>query len=104
MYAETVAGRPSRAGCGRHFAEGFEAVEASWIFLILGLRNVPTPPLYGMTSEKSKRGPPNKRLKLAAPSCCSSLLFVKSSQSVPQLRRTPLGGSPRKLDSPSPEL
>src|SRR2546428_1578892 len=27
MYAETVAGRPSRyAGCGRHLAEGFEAV------------------------------------------------------------------------------
>jgi len=29
MYAETVAGRPSRyAGCGRHLAEGFEGVVA----------------------------------------------------------------------------
>jgi len=103
MYAETVAGRPSRyAGCGRHLAEGFDAVVAfldrlgvesqaifgtltdadlerkcltpagtpitTWkwlramieheahhrgqIYLMLGLLNVPTPPLYGMTSEE----------------------------------------------------
>ncbi len=103
MYAETVAGRPSRyAGCGRHLAEGFEAVVAfldrlgeesqrifgtltdanlerkcftpagtpitTWkwlramveheahhrgqIYLMLGLLDVPTPPLYGMTSEE----------------------------------------------------
>jgi len=103
MYAETVAGRPSRyAGCGRELAEGYEAVVAfldrlgaesravfgsltdadlqrksltpagtsitTWkwlramveheahhrgqIYLMLGLLDVPTPPLYGMTSEE----------------------------------------------------
>jgi uncharacterized damage-inducible protein DinB len=103
MYAETVAGRPSRyAGCGRELAEGFAAVVAfldrlgaesrtvfgaltdadlarkcltpagtsitTWkwlramveheahhrgqIYLMLGLLGVPTPPLYGMTSEE----------------------------------------------------
>jgi uncharacterized damage-inducible protein DinB len=103
MYAETVAGRPSRyAGCGRELAEGFDAVLAfldrlgaesraifatlsdadlerkcltpagstitTWkwlramveheahhrgqIYVMLGLLEVPTPPLYGMTSEE----------------------------------------------------
>jgi uncharacterized damage-inducible protein DinB len=103
LYAETVAGRPSRyAGCGRELAEGFAAVVAfldrlgaesrmvfgaltdadlarkcltpagtsitTWkwlramveheahhrgqIYLMLGLLGVPTPPLYGMTSEE----------------------------------------------------
>lgn len=103
MYAETVAGRPSRyAGCGRELAEGKDAVVAlldrldaesrtifaaltdadlerkcltpagtaitTWkwlramveheahhrgqIYLLLGLLDVPTPPLYGLTSEE----------------------------------------------------
>jgi uncharacterized damage-inducible protein DinB len=103
MYAETVAGRPSRyAGCGRELADGYEAVLAyldrlgaesraifaaltdadlqrkcetpagtpitTWkwlramveheahhrgqIYLMLGLLAVPTPPLYGLTSEE----------------------------------------------------
>jgi uncharacterized damage-inducible protein DinB len=103
MYAETVAGRPSRyAGCGRELAEGFDAVLAfldrlgaesraifgtltdadlerkcltpagtsittwKWLramveheahhrgqsYFMLGLLEVPTPPLYGMTSEE----------------------------------------------------
>lgn len=103
MYAETVAGRPSRyPGCGRELADGFDAVlsyfdrldiEAKsiigglsdtdlqgrcqtpagasitiwkWlramaeheahhrgqIYLMLNLLEVPTPPLYGLTSEE----------------------------------------------------
>ena len=103
MYAETVAGRPSRyAGGGRELADGYEAVLAyldrlgaesraifaaltdadlqrkcetpagtpitTWkwlramveheahhrgqIYLMLGLLAVPTPPLYGLTSEE----------------------------------------------------
>lgn len=103
MYAETVAGRPSRyAGCGRDLADGYDAVielfdrldrEAreilgalsdadlqrkiqtpagvsftAWkwlrtmpeheahhrgqIYLMLGMLEVPTPPLYGLTSEE----------------------------------------------------
>ena len=103
MYAETVAGRPSRyAGCGRELADGYDAVLAfldrlgaesraifatltdadlqekcqtpagtpvtTWkwlramveheahhrgqIYLMLGLLEVPTPPLYGLTSEE----------------------------------------------------
>ena len=103
MYAETVAGRPSRyAGCGRELADGSDAVLAfldrlgaesraifgaltdadlerkcltpagtpitTWkwlramveheahhrgqIYLMLGLLEVPTPPLYGLTSEE----------------------------------------------------
>lgn len=103
MYAETVAGRPSRyGGCGRELADGYDAVLAfldrlgaesreifgaltdadlerkcltpagtpitTWkwlramveheahhrgqIYLMLGLLNVPTPPLYGLTSEE----------------------------------------------------
>lgn len=105
MYAETVAGRPSRyAGCGRDLADGFDAViglldglgaesqaifrtltdadlerkcltpagspMTTWkwlramvehevhhrgqIYLMLGELNVPTPPLFGMTSEEVK--------------------------------------------------
>lgn len=105
MYAETVAGRPSRyAGCGRDLADGFDAVIdlldglgaesqaifrtltdadlerkcltpagsplTTWkwlramvehevhhrgqIYLMLGELNVPTPPLFGMTSEEVK--------------------------------------------------
>lgn len=103
MYAETVAGRPSRySGCGRELAEGYDAVLAyfdrldqesraiigalsdadlqrkcrtpagteitTWkwlramcehevhhrgqIYLMLGLLQVPTPPLFGLTSEE----------------------------------------------------
>jgi uncharacterized damage-inducible protein DinB len=103
MYAETVAGRPSRyPGCGRELADGLEAVlgyldrldaEAvaiiggltdadlvrkcltpagvaitTWkwlramaeheahhrgqIYLMLGMLDVPTPPLFGLTSEE----------------------------------------------------
>jgi uncharacterized damage-inducible protein DinB len=103
MYAETVAGRPSRyAGCGRELADGYDAVLAyfdrldaearaiigglsaadlqrkcrtpagveitTWkwlramaeheahhrgqIYLMLGMLEVPTPPLYGLTSEE----------------------------------------------------
>jgi uncharacterized damage-inducible protein DinB len=103
MYAETVAGRPSRyAGCGRELADGYEAVVAyldrldretreilggmsdadlerkcrtpagtpitTWkwlramvehevhhrgqIYLMLNMLEVPTPPLYGLTSEE----------------------------------------------------
>jgi uncharacterized damage-inducible protein DinB len=103
MYAETVAGRPSRyPGCGRELADGYEAVleyfdrldaeakaiiasltEAdlarkcqtpagvaitTWkwlramveheahhrgqIYLMLNMLEVPTPPLYGLTSEE----------------------------------------------------
>ena len=103
MYAETVAGRPSRyPGCGRELADGYEAVLAyfdrlddeaktiigsltdadltrkcqtpagvaitTWkwlramaeheahhrgqIYLMLGMLEVPTPPLYGLTSEE----------------------------------------------------
>jgi uncharacterized damage-inducible protein DinB len=103
MYAETVAGRPSRyPGCGRELADGYEAVleyferldgEAkgiigaltdadlqrkcqtpagvaitTWkwlramceheahhrgqIYLMLGMLEIPTPPLYGLTSEE----------------------------------------------------
>jgi uncharacterized damage-inducible protein DinB len=103
MYAETVAGRPSRyPGCGRELADGSPAVLAyfdrldaeataiigaladadlarrcltpagveitTWkwlramveheahhrgqIYLMLGLLDVPTPPLYGLTSEE----------------------------------------------------
>jgi uncharacterized damage-inducible protein DinB len=103
MYAETVAGRPSRyPGCGRDLADGYEAVlgyldrldvEAeviiaaltdadlkgkcqtpagvaitTWkwlramceheahhrgqIYLMLGMLEVATPPLYGLTSEE----------------------------------------------------
>jgi uncharacterized damage-inducible protein DinB len=103
MYAETVAGRPSRyQGCGRELADGYAAVidyfdrldvEArgiiagvsdadlerkcqtlagvaitTWkwlrsmaehevhhrgqIYLMLNLLEVPTPPLYGLTSEQ----------------------------------------------------
>lgn len=105
MYAETVAGRPSRyPGCGRELAEGFDQVLAyfdrldaeareiigalsdadlqrkcltpagtpitTWkwlramvehevhhrgqIYLMLGMLQVPTPPLYGLTSEEVK--------------------------------------------------
>jgi len=103
MYAETVAGRPSRyAGCGRELADGYDAVVAyldrldretreilggmsdadlerkcrtpagtpitTWkwlramvehevhhrgqIYLMLNLLEVPTPPLFGLTSEE----------------------------------------------------
>jgi uncharacterized damage-inducible protein DinB len=105
MYAETVAGRPSRyPGCGRELADGYEAVLAyldrlhdeakaiigglndadlqrkcqsqtpagvaitTWkwlramceheahhrgqIYLMLGMLEVPTPPLFGLTSEE----------------------------------------------------
>jgi uncharacterized damage-inducible protein DinB len=103
MYAETVAGRPSRyPGCGRELADGYEAVLAyfdrlddeakaiigsltdadlkrkcqtpagvaitTWkwlramveheahhrgqIYLMLSMLEVPTPPLYGLTSEE----------------------------------------------------
>jgi uncharacterized damage-inducible protein DinB len=103
MFAETVAGRPSRyAGCGRELADGYEAVLAyfdrldtetrviigalsdadferkcqtpagtpitTWkwlrsmceheahhrgqIYLMLNMLEVPTPPLYGLTSEE----------------------------------------------------
>ena len=103
MYAETVAGRPSRyQGCGRELADGYEAVLAyfdrlddeakaiigsltdadlarkcqtpagvaitTWkwlramvehevhhrgqIYLMLNMLEVPTPPLYGLTSEE----------------------------------------------------
>ena len=103
MYAETVAGRPSRyQGCGRELADGYEAVMAyldrldgeavsiigalsdadlerkcltpadtpitTWkwlramceheahhrgqIYLMLGMLGVPTPPLFGLTSEE----------------------------------------------------
>jgi uncharacterized damage-inducible protein DinB len=103
MYAETVAGRPSRyAGCGRELADGYEAVLAflnrldaesreiiaalrdedltrkcrtpagieitTWkwlramcehevhhrgqIYLMLNILEVPTPPLFGLTSEQ----------------------------------------------------
>ena len=76
MYAETVAGRPSRyPGCGRELADGYDAVmayferldvEAKWlramveheahhrgqIYLMLNMLEVPTPPLYGLTSEE----------------------------------------------------
>jgi uncharacterized damage-inducible protein DinB len=103
MYAETVAGRPSRyAGCGRELADGYDAVLAyfdrldaesraiigglsdadlqrkcrtpagseitTWkwlramcehevhhrgqIYLMLGLLDVATPPLFGLTSEE----------------------------------------------------
>jgi uncharacterized damage-inducible protein DinB len=103
MYAETVAGRPTRyAGCGRELADGYDAVLAyldrlhaesktimgeltdadlqrkcqtpagtaitTWkwlramceheahhrgqIYLMLGLLEVPTPPLFGLTSEE----------------------------------------------------
>lgn len=103
MYAETVAGRPSRyPGCGRELADGyaetcryFEALDAesvaifrglsdvdlgrkcltpagtpitTWkwlramveheahhrgqLYLMLGMLDVPTPPLYGLTSEE----------------------------------------------------
>jgi uncharacterized damage-inducible protein DinB len=103
MYAETLAGRPSRyAGCGRELADGYDAVleyfdrldaetkeiigrlsEAdlarkcqtpagtpitTWkwlramvehevhhrgqIYLMLNMLEVPTPPLYGLTSEE----------------------------------------------------
>jgi uncharacterized damage-inducible protein DinB len=103
MYAETVAGRPSRyAGCGRELAEGYDGVMAyferldveakaiirglsdadlerkcqtpagvpitTWkwlramveheahhrgqIYLMLSMLEVPTPPLYGLTSEE----------------------------------------------------
>jgi uncharacterized damage-inducible protein DinB len=105
MYAETVAGRPSRyAGCGRNLADGYDALlsfldrldaEAkaifgalsdadlarkcqtpagaaitTWkwlramveheahhrgqIYLMLNILEVPTPPLYGLTSEDVK--------------------------------------------------
>src|SRR5437016_13441286 len=62
MYAETVAGRPSRyAGCGRHLAEGFEAVVA---FLDrLGLESLE---IFGTLTEAdlgpkclTPAGPPN---------------------------------------------
>jgi uncharacterized damage-inducible protein DinB len=103
MYAETVAGRPSRyAGCGRELADGYDTVVTyfdrldaesrqifgglsdadlerkcqtpagtpitTWkwlramveheahhrgqIYLLLGMLEVPTPPLYGLTSEE----------------------------------------------------
>jgi uncharacterized damage-inducible protein DinB len=103
MYAETVAGRPSRYhGCGRELAEGYEATVGyferldqesraifrelsdadlarkcrtpagveitTWkwlramcehevhhrgqIYLLLGILNVATPPLFGLTSEE----------------------------------------------------
>lgn len=103
MYAETVAGRPSRyPGCGRELADGYEAVLGlldrlgaesrgifgtladadllrkchtpagtpitTWkwlramveheahhrgqIYLMLGMLDVPTPPLFGLTSEE----------------------------------------------------
>lgn len=103
MYAETVAGRPSRyAGCGRELANGYDAVVeyferlhaesvaifsqlsdqdlaskcrtpadadiTTWkwlramceheahhrgqLYLMLNLLEVPTPPLYGLTSEE----------------------------------------------------
>ena len=103
MYAETVAGRPSRyPGCGRELADGYDAVLAyfdrldreareiigslsdadltrkcrtpagteitTWkwlramcehevhhrgqIYLMLGMLGVPTPPLFGLTSEE----------------------------------------------------
>lgn len=103
MYAETVAGRPSRyPGCGRELADGYDAVVAfldrlhaesneiigalgdsrltskcrtpagieitTWkwlramceheahhrgqIYLMLNMRGVPTPPLFGLTSEE----------------------------------------------------
>ena len=103
MYAETLAGRPSRyAGCGRELADGYDAVLAyfdrldaeareiigglsgeqlagkcrtpagtpitTWkwlramvehevhhrgqIYLMLNMLEVPTPPLYGLTSEQ----------------------------------------------------
>ncbi len=103
MYAETLAGRPSRyPGCGRELADGYEAVLAyfdrldqesrdiiatlsdadlqrkcrtpagseitTWkwlramaehevhhrgqIYLLLGMLAVPTPPLFGLTSEE----------------------------------------------------
>lgn len=103
MYAETVAGHPSRyPGCGRELADGCDAVLAyfdrlnveareiigalsdadlerkcqtpagvaitTWkwlramveheahhrgqIYLMLGMLEVPTPPLYGLTSEE----------------------------------------------------
>jgi uncharacterized damage-inducible protein DinB len=103
MYAETVAGRPSRyPGCGRELADGYDAVLAyfdrlheeansifsrlndadlhrkcqtpagvaitTWkwlramceheahhrgqIYLMLGMLEVPTPPLFGLTSEE----------------------------------------------------
>jgi uncharacterized damage-inducible protein DinB len=103
MYAETVAGRPSRyPGCGRELADGYEVVLAyfdrldgeakaiigsltdadltrkcqtpagvaitTWkwlramveheahhrgqIYLMLNMLEVPTPPLYGLTSEE----------------------------------------------------
>jgi uncharacterized damage-inducible protein DinB len=103
MYAETVAGRPSRyPGCGRELADGYDAVLAyfdrldeearaifgglsdaslaqkcqtpagtsitTWkwlramceheahhrgqIYLMLGILDVATPPLYGLTSEE----------------------------------------------------
>jgi uncharacterized damage-inducible protein DinB len=103
MFAETVAGRPSRyAGCGKELADGYEAVLAfaerlhresveiisrlspedlnrkcatpegasitTWkwlramveheihhrgqIYLYLSMLGVPTPPLYGLTSEQ----------------------------------------------------
>lgn len=103
MYAETIAGRPSRyAGCGRDLADGYDAVLAfldrldaesraiirelsdadlerkcqtpagvaitTWkwmramvehevhhrgqIYLMLNMLGVPTPPLYGLTSEE----------------------------------------------------
>ena len=103
MYAETVAGRPSRyGGCGRELADGYDAVLAfldrlgaesraifatltdadlerkchtpagtpitTWkwlramveheahhrgqLYLMLGMLEVPTPPLFGLTSEE----------------------------------------------------
>jgi len=103
MYAETVAGRPSRyPGCGRELADGYDAVLAyldrlgaesrvifgaltdrdlerrchtpagtpitTWkwlramveheahhrgqIYVMLGMLEVPTPPLYGLTAEE----------------------------------------------------
>ena len=103
MYAETIAGRPSRyGGCGRELADGYDAVLAyldrldaeskaiirevsdtdlerkcqtpagvaitTWkwmramvehevhhrgqIYLMLNMLGVPTPPLYGLTSEE----------------------------------------------------
>ena len=51
MYAETVAGRPSRyPGCGRELADGHDAVMV--YFERLDMLEVPTPPLYGLTSEE----------------------------------------------------
>jgi len=85
MFAETIQDKPSRyAGCGKDLADGFNrkchtpdgAMITVWkwlrsmveheihhrgqIYTYLAILNVPTPPLYGLTSEQVRDRSPQE--------------------------------------------